>query len=58
VQYLYGTDEWSLSQESSIIENEFNDQPLTVDIQGPNGLIYLSLSKHGFKEPETQGTGR
>lgn len=58
IQYLYGTDEWSLSQESSIIENEFNDQDLTVELQGPNGLIYISLSKHGFQEPDTQGTGR
>lgn len=54
IQYLYGTDEWSLSQESSIIENEFNDQDLTVEIQGPNGLIYISLAKHGYKEPDTQ----
>lgn len=53
-QYLYGTDEWSLSQESSIIDNELNNEEIAVEIQGPNGLIFLSISKHGYKEPDTQ----
>jgi len=54
IQYLYGTDDWQLAQESGIVDNELNDQDISVNLQGAPGMIFMTVAKQGWQEPDTQ----
>lgn len=54
IQYLYGTDEWALAQEAGFVDTENNTSDIVIDLLGKEGMMFLRLAKHGYKEPDTQ----
>lgn len=54
IHYLTGGDNWSLSQGTGFVDNEYSDQSLRVEIIGGNSTIIICLTKNGYTEPDTQ----